>query len=79
MKIKFYFLTTITLFSLFFLFSCEKENINAIENVKINDFTVTEGMLVFEDETTFQKVLTELTDNQDELDAWEKNIPNLSL
>lgn len=78
MKNKFYFLTTMTLFSLFFLFSCEKENINVAENVNINNFTVTEGMLVFEDETTLQKVLSELTDKQDELDAWEKNIPNFT-
>lgn len=78
MKNKFYFLTAVTLFSLFFLFSCEKENINVTKNVEINDFTVTEGMLVFEDETALQKVLTELTDKQDELDVWEKSIPNFT-
>ena len=73
---KLYFLALSAMIGIMVLVSCEKENLATQNVVKFDNFSLIEGRLAFDNETSFRKTLDGLYLSQDELDKWEKTIPD---
>ena len=64
-----------TFFVVFLFNSCSKEIVQEErEIIQYEGFSLIDGMIAFDSESTFRTILDELFENQDNLDIWEKEV-----